>query len=59
MFGGEGSGIRPGVLQHCDERIRIPMKGHVQSLNVSASAAVALFEVVRQRTLAGMPARVR
>lgn len=49
VFGGEGKGIRPGVLQHCDERIRIPMRGQVQSLNISASAAVALFEVVRQR----------
>lgn len=49
VFGGEGKGIRSGVLQHCDERIRIPMKGQVQSLNVSASAAVMLFEVVRQR----------
>lgn len=53
VFGGEGTGIRPGVLQHCDERIRIPMKGHVQSLNVSASAAVLLFEAVRQRGLPG------
>lgn len=49
VFGGEGKGIRHGVLQHCDERIRIPMKGQVQSLNVSASAAVTLFEAVRQR----------
>jgi 23S rRNA (guanosine2251-2'-O)-methyltransferase len=52
VFGGEGRGIRPGVLQHCDERIRIPMKGRLQSLNVSASAAVVLFEAVRQRGLA-------
>lgn len=59
VFGGEGAGIRPGVLQHCDERIRIPMKGHVQSLNVSASAAVALFEVVRQRAIAGVLPRPR
>lgn len=51
VFGGEGKGIRQGVLQHCDERIRIPMKGQVQSLNVSASAAVTLFEAVRQRNL--------
>jgi len=49
VLGGEGSGIRAGVLQHCDETIRIPMKGQIQSLNVSASAAVVLFEVVRQR----------
>jgi 23S rRNA (guanosine2251-2'-O)-methyltransferase len=58
VFGGEGAGIRSGVLQHCDERIRIPMKGHVQSLNVSASAAVTLFEAVRQRSQA-TPTRPR
>jgi len=52
VFGGEGKGLRPGLLQHCDERIRIPMHGHMQSLNVSASAAVTLFEAVRQRGLA-------
>lgn len=52
VFGGEGTGIRPGLLQHCDERIRIPMRGQVQSLNVSASAAVLLFEAARQRGLA-------
>ena len=54
VFGGEGTGIRPGLLQHCDERIRIPMRGRVQSLNVSASAAVLLFEAARQR---GLPAK--
>lgn len=51
VFGGEGKGLRQGVLQHCDERVRIPMKGRVESLNVSASAAVMLFEAVRQRSL--------
>jgi 23S rRNA (guanosine2251-2'-O)-methyltransferase len=49
VLGGEGTGIRPGVLQHCDECIRIPLRGQVQSLNVSAAAAVVLFETVRQR----------
>jgi len=49
VLGGEGEGIRPGVLGECDDRIRIPMQGRVQSLNVSAAAAVTLFEVVRQR----------
>jgi len=49
VFGGEGEGLRPGVLAACDDRIRIPMQGRVQSLNVSAAAAVTLFEVVRQR----------
>ncbi|THI83839.1 MAG: 23S rRNA (guanosine(2251)-2'-O)-methyltransferase RlmB [Nitrospira sp. CG24A] len=49
VFGGEGEGLRPGVLGECDDRIRIPMQGRVQSLNVSAAAAVTLFEAVRQR----------
>jgi 23S rRNA (guanosine2251-2'-O)-methyltransferase len=49
VLGGEGEGIRPSVLGECDDRIRIRMQGRVQSLNVSAAAAVALFEVVRQR----------
>jgi 23S rRNA (guanosine2251-2'-O)-methyltransferase len=49
VFGGEGGGIRPGVLGKCDERASIPMRGQVSSLNVSAAAAIVLFEVVRQR----------
>ncbi|WP_447600953.1 23S rRNA (guanosine(2251)-2'-O)-methyltransferase RlmB [Nitrospira sp. Nam80] len=53
VFGGEGKGIRPGVLEKCDETVRVPMLGKVASLNVSAAAAIALFEVVRQRTAAG------
>ena len=51
VFGGEGGGIRPGVAQECDGLIRIPMKGKVESLNVSAAVAVTLFEGVRQRRL--------
>ncbi len=49
VFGAEGSGIRHGVLAKCDERAAIPMRGKVGSLNVSAAAAVVLFEMVRQR----------
>jgi 23S rRNA (guanosine2251-2'-O)-methyltransferase len=50
VFGSEGKGIRPGVRDKCDERVRIPMHGHVASLNVSAAAAILLFEGVRQRS---------
>ena len=50
VFGGEVGGIRHGVLQECDGRVRIPMKGKVASLNVSAAVAVTLFEGVRQRS---------
>ncbi len=49
VLGGEGTGIRPGVLQHCDDCIRIPLRGRVASLNVSVATAIVLFEAVRQR----------
>lgn len=42
-FGNEGNGIRPEVLALCDKKLYIPMAGTVESLNVSASAAVILF----------------
>ena len=49
VFGGEGKGIRPGVLKACDGLISILMKGKVESLNVSAAVAVVIYEGVRQR----------
>jgi len=52
VLGVEGKGIRPGVLKKCSDRIRIPMGGQLASLNLSASAAVVIFEAVRQRRLA-------
>ena len=56
VLGGEGEGIRLGVLRECDDHIRIPMQGRLQSLNVSAAAAIMLFEVVRQRRRGNVPA---
>jgi 23S rRNA (guanosine2251-2'-O)-methyltransferase len=49
VFGSEGEGIRPIVLKKCDARVRIPMLGKINSLNVSVAVAVTLFEVARQR----------
>jgi 23S rRNA (guanosine2251-2'-O)-methyltransferase len=49
VVGAEGPGIRRGVLEHCDFRLRIPMVGEVASLNASVSAALLLYEVARQR----------
>ena len=49
VFGSEGKGLRRGVWEKCQERVRIPVQGKVQSLNVSASVAAVTFEVVRQR----------
>ncbi len=49
VFGAEGKGLHELVRKHCDFLIRIPMLGHVPSLNVSVAAGVVLYEVVRQR----------
>lgn len=49
VMGAEESGISKEVLKLCDEQLAIPLIGHIESLNVSAAAAVMLFEVVRQR----------
>ncbi len=49
VLGAEGSGIRRLVKQRCDEVARIPIGGTVESLNVSVSAALCLYETARQR----------
>jgi 23S rRNA (guanosine2251-2'-O)-methyltransferase len=55
VFGAEGRGLRRGIDQVLDHRIRIPMGGRVDSLNVSAAAAVVLFEFGRRSRLATSP----
>jgi 23S rRNA (guanosine2251-2'-O)-methyltransferase len=49
VVGAEGSGLRRLVREKCDFTARIPMQGHVSSLNVSVATGVVLFEAVRQR----------
>ena len=49
MLGSEGRGLRRRVAERCDALVSIPVRGRVGSLNVSAAAAVLLFEAVRQR----------
>lgn len=49
VMGSEDVGISKEVLKLCDRQVSIPMSGTIESLNVSAAAAVLLFEVVRQR----------
>lgn len=49
IMGAEGEGMRRLTRETCDRVVRIPMRGKAESLNVSAAAAVCLFEAFRQR----------
>jgi 23S rRNA (guanosine2251-2'-O)-methyltransferase len=49
VLGNEGEGIRKNILKLCDELFKIPLSGKIESLNVSVSAGVILYEVLRQR----------
>jgi 23S rRNA (guanosine2251-2'-O)-methyltransferase len=49
VLGAEGEGMRRLTRESCDLLVRIPMRGEVESLNVSVSAGVCLFESVRRR----------
>lgn len=49
VMGSEDAGISLDVLRICDKKVSIPMLGKIESLNVSAAAAVLMYEVVRQR----------
>lgn len=51
IVGNEEKGIRKLTADKCDHLVRIPMKGKIQSLNVSVATGVLLFEVLRQRSI--------
>jgi 23S rRNA (guanosine2251-2'-O)-methyltransferase len=49
VMGAEGKGLRPRVAAACDQLVALPMRGRIDSLNVSAAAAALIYEVVRTR----------
>ncbi|RKU15759.1 23S rRNA (guanosine(2251)-2'-O)-methyltransferase RlmB [Candidatus Poribacteria bacterium] len=51
VLGNEGQGIRRLVKQKCDYLVHLPMLGQIRSLNVSVTAGVLLYEVLRQRSV--------
>jgi tRNA (guanosine-2'-O-)-methyltransferase len=54
VFGNEHRGVSDAAAKLADENFQIPMKGMIQSLNVSVACAVSLFEALRQRMESGM-----
>lgn len=51
IVGNEEKGIRKLTADKCDHLVRIPMKGKIQSLNVSVATGILLFEILRQRSI--------
>lgn len=50
VLGGEGKGLHRLTAEKCDALVKIPLRGKIESLNVSVAAGVILFEALRQRT---------
>ena len=50
VLGAEGDGMRQLTAKTCDQLVSIPMRGAVESLNVSVASGICLYEAVRQRT---------
>ena len=55
VLGNEGSGLHRLVREKCDFLVSLPIYGHVSSYNVSVSAGIALYEVLRQRASRRVP----
>ena len=53
VMGNEETGISKEVLHHADEKIKLPIEGKTQSLNVSVACGAILYEAVRQKTVVG------
>ena len=49
VLGAEGRGLRPRVAAACDDLVSLPMHGRIDSLNVSAAAAVLMYEILQKR----------
>ena len=49
MLGNEGNGLSDELSRLADEKIRIPMMGSIESLNVATAGSIVMYEVYRQR----------
>jgi len=53
VMGAEGSGMRRLTMASCDHLLKLPMRGQVESLNVSVATGVCLYEILRSRSACG------
>ena len=49
VMGSEGKGISRLVSENCDYLVKIPMVGHVNSLNASVSCSILIYEIIKNR----------
>ena len=49
LIGNEANGVEKEILNFADEKVKIPMLGHAESLNASVAAGIVLYEYVRQK----------
>jgi len=49
VLGSEGKGISRIVKEHCDNLVKLPMRGKIESLNVSVASGVAMYEILKSR----------
>ena len=59
LFGNEKMGLSDQAIQMADKRVTIPMQGIAQSMNISVSAALFIYEVTRQRRAKGLDAYLK
>ncbi len=55
VLGSEGRGLRPRVAGQCDELLSIPLRGRLESLSVSAAAAILIYGLTASRTSVNLP----
>ena len=55
VLGSEGRGLKRLVRETCDTLVRLPLRGHVSSLNAGVAAGIALYEIARQRMASQEP----
>jgi len=53
VMGAEGSGLRRLTRESCDHLVKLPMRGQVESLNVSVATGICLYEILRSRASVG------